>query len=210
MTNPFDDALLDRARRLGAATVHEAAGRRDALPPTITPVDPSWRIAGPACTVRCPAGDNLALHRAIVAADPGSILVVATGNTEPEWGYWGEIMSTAARVAQLGGLVLQGGSRDHVVLPDIGFPVFSLGACIRGTSKRPVPEGDGINAAIEIGGVTIRPGDLIVGDIDGVVAIPAADAHETVDAGLQRHAAEATMLQRLRAGETTLDIFGLS
>lgn len=70
MTNPFDDALLDRARRLGAATVHEAAGRRGALPPTITPVDPSWRIAGPACTVRSPAGDNLTLHRAIVAADP--------------------------------------------------------------------------------------------------------------------------------------------
>lgn len=210
MTGPLDDALLDRARRLGAATVYEAAGGIGALPSTIAPVDPSWRIAGPACTVRSPAGDNLALHRAIVAAEPGAILVVATGDTEPEWGYWGEVMSTAARVTQFGGLVLQGGSRDHAILPDIGFPVFSLGACIRGTSKHPAPEGDGINAAIEIGRVTIHPGDLIVGDVDGVVAIPAADVHETLDAGLRGHAAEATMLQQLLAGKTTLDVLGLN
>ena len=111
MTSPFDDALLNSARGLGAATMHEAANQLGALPPTITPVDPMWRIAGPACTVRCPVGDNLALHRAIIAAEPGAILVIATGDDEPEWGYWGEVMSTAARVAGLEGIVLQGGSR---------------------------------------------------------------------------------------------------
>jgi 4-hydroxy-4-methyl-2-oxoglutarate aldolase len=205
----FDESLLKDACRLGAATVHEAAGKIGALPSTVKPVDPSWRIAGPATTVRSPAGDNLALLRAIGRAEAGAILVVATGDAHPEWGYWGEIMSTAARVAGLEGLVLQGGSRDHAMLPDIGFPVFSLGACIRGTSKRPAPEGAGIDVAIEIGGVAIRPGDLIVGDIDGVVAIPGPDAREIIVAGLRRHEAEVTMLQQLRAGETNLNMLGL-
>jgi 4-hydroxy-4-methyl-2-oxoglutarate aldolase len=206
---PFDAALLDRARWLGPATAHEAAGKIGALPPTITPVDPSWRIAGPAFTVDSPAGDNLAILRAVGAAEPGTVLVVATGDTEAEWGYWGELMSTAARVAGLEGVVLQGGSRDHVALPDIGFPVFSLGACIRGTSKDHTIDGDGINTAIAIGGIAIQPGDLIVGDVDGVVAIPAADARWTLSAGLERHKAEEAMLKQLRTGDGTLSSLGL-
>ncbi len=209
MNNTYDDTLIEQARHLGAATVHEAAGRIGALPPAIRPVDPSWRIAGPARTVLSPTGDNLTLHRAIVAADPGEILVVASGDTHARWGYWGELMSTAAQAAGLEGLVLEGGSRDHAVLPDIGFPVFSLGSCIQGTSKHPSPQGDGVDATIDIGGVTIRTGDLIVGDIDGVVAIPAADADDTIAAGRRRREAETTMLQRLRAGGTTLELLHL-
>ncbi len=209
MTGSIDGAALDRARRLGAATLHEAAGKIGALPSKIGPIDPSWRIAGPATPVRSPSGDNLAVLRAIGAAAAGSVLVVATGDADPEWGYWGEIMSTAARAAGLGGVVLQGGSRDHAALPDIGFPVFSLGACIRGTSKRPAPEGAGIDVEIEIGGVVIRPGDLIVGDADGVVAIPRSVAGEAIDAGLRRHEGEARMLQRLRSGEADLAMLGL-
>jgi 4-hydroxy-4-methyl-2-oxoglutarate aldolase len=209
MTGPIGAAALDRARGLGAATLHEAAGKIGALPSAIRPVDPSWRIAGPATPVRSPSGDNLALLRAIGEAEAGAVLVVATGDTEPEWGYWGEIMSTAALAAGLEGVVLQGGSRDHATLPDIGFPVFSLGACIRGTSKRPAREGAGINVAIEIGDVAIRPGDLIVGDIDGVVAIPRSEASEAIDAGLRRLEAEAKMLERLRSGEANLTTLGL-
>lgn len=210
MSGGFASALLNSARRLGSATLHEAAGKTGALPASIRPVDVSWRLAGPACTVRNPTGDNLALHRAIVTARPGDVLVIATGDEQPDWGYWGEVMSTAARVAGLEGIVLQGGSRDHAILPEVGFPVFSLGACIQGTGKQPVPHSRETYADVEIGSASIRPGDLIVGDVDGVVAIPAAYARRTVESGLERHAAEADMLRQLRAGQTTLELLGLN
>jgi len=209
MTRTFPNTLLDRARELGPATLHEAAGKIGALPSAITPVDPQWRIAGPAFTVPSLPGDNLALHHALALAEPGNVLVVATGDREPEWGYWGEVMSTAATAAGITGLVLAGGSRDHAVLAKIGFPVFSLGPCIQGTSKAPRSQEHEINTPIEIGDITIEPSDLIVGDIDGVVAIPAARARQVVAAGAERAAGEAAMLERLWTGETTLDILGL-
>src|SRR2546426_12794749 len=107
MTVDFGAALA-----LGSATLHEAAGRRGALRPLILPVAPGMRVAGPAFTVQSPPGDNLWLHRGIYAAAPGDVLVVATGDSAPRWGYWGEIMTVAAMARGLVGLVLQGGSRD--------------------------------------------------------------------------------------------------
>jgi 4-hydroxy-4-methyl-2-oxoglutarate aldolase len=202
--------LLERAARLGSATVHEAARRIGALPATIRPVDPSWRIAGPARTVVTPSGDNLAIHHAIYATEPGEILVVSTGDEAPSWGYWGEIMSHAARARRIAGLVLQGGSRDHAMLPSVGFPVFSLGACIRGTIKDPTNRtATNTGPTIRIGDIDIAPGDLIIGDVDGVVAIPAHRAAEFIDLGIKREEHEADVIARLRAGETTLDIYDL-
>ena len=204
--------LLERAARLGSATLHEAAGRIGALPPMIRPVEPSWRIAGPAHTVATPSGDNLAIHHAIYTAQPGDILVVSTADETAEWGYWGEIMSHAARARGLAGLVLQGGSRDHAVLPIVGFPVFSLGACIRGTIKDPRNSGAAGNrsSSIRIGDIEIETGDLIVGDIDGVVAIPAGRASACIDLGIERETREAGIIARLHAGETTLEIYDLA
>jgi 4-hydroxy-4-methyl-2-oxoglutarate aldolase len=210
-TDPtFAPDLLERAARLGSATIHEAAGRIGALPAMIRPVDPSWRIAGPARTVICPSGDNLAIHHAIYAARPGDVLVVATGDDIAKWGYWGEIMSHAARVRGLAGLVLQGGSRDHAMLPTVGFPVFSLGPCIRGTIKDPAnPTAAGIGVTVRIGDIEIEPGDLIVGDIDGVAAIPAALAQDVITHGIRREQHESDVIAQLHSGATTLDIYDL-
>ncbi len=201
--------VLSRAAQLGTATLHEAAGRIGAVPATIHPVDPSWRIAGPARTVAGLAGDNLAIHHAIATSRPGDVLVVATGDIDAAWGYWGEIMSRAAASRGLGGLVLQGGSRDHSALPGVGFPVFSLGACIRGTGKEQSAAGVRVGVLIRLGDVDVRDGDLVVGDVDGVVVIPSAQAAEVVTAGVRREEHEAVVMQRLAAGETTLDIYGL-
>jgi 4-hydroxy-4-methyl-2-oxoglutarate aldolase len=193
----FGRELLERAASLGSATIHEAAGRIGALPAGIRPVDPSSRVAGPARTVAGAPGDNLAIHHAIAVAASGDVLVVATGDDAAVWGYWGEIMSTGA------------GSRDHAALPAVGFPVFSLGACIRGTVKHQPDPVSRIGMPVRIGDVDVHDGDLVVGDIDGVVVIPAGRAAEAVDAGFHREEHEAEVLRRLGAGETTIEIYGL-
>lgn len=208
-TSPYTDEQLALAANLGSATLHEAAGRIGVLPPEIRPVYPGWRIAGRAFPVLSPPGDNLWIHRALYAAQPGDIVVVATGDQKPQWGYWGEILSEAAMVLSLGGLILEGGSRDHAALPDVGFPVFSLGVCIRGTIKDKALDHGRLGEAIEIGGVPIAMNDLVVADIDGVAVIPGADASTAIAAGERREHAERELIEQLRAGASTLDLYGL-
>lgn len=208
--NGSDDDLVCQARELGAATLHEAARRTGQLPAHFRPVAADMRMAGPAFTVVCPPGDNLWIHRAIYAAQPGDVLVVTTGDTTAEWGYWGEILSVAASSARLGGLVLEGGSRDHAALPIVGFPVFSLGACIRGTIKDKQLEHGAFGRDIRLGDTTIRAGDLVVGDVDGIVSLPADEISDTVRLGHERVAKEADVMDALRAGANTLDIYDLT
>ncbi len=196
------------ACELGSATLHEAGGRIGNLPSRLLPVGPSMRAAGPAYPVQARSGDNLLLHRAIYAAPPGSMLVVATGDTAAVWGYWGEIMSVAAVARGLAGLVLEGGSRDSQRLVELGFPVFSLGQCIRGTAKDPAAEG-ALGAPVRIGDVTVTGGDLVVGDADGVVVIPGPQAGEVIRLGVERERKEERVMEQLRAGATTLELYQL-
>lgn len=202
----FSDDLLAAARAQGTATLHEAAGRIGALPGVIKPVAPAMRLAGPAFTVEVPAGDNLAIHRALYAAKPGDVLVVATRGGI-EWGYWGEILNEAAMALGLGGLVIDGGVRDTHVLAEQAFPVFSNGVCIRGTLKGIAPYA--LGQPIAIGDVVIQPGDLVVGDRDGVLVLSSEAVEAAVEKGRQREADEADKIARLRAGARTLDLYGL-
>lgn len=192
---------------LSTATAHEAAGKIGALPSQIKPVDPAMMLAGPAYPVRAPAGDNLFLHHAIARAAPGDVLVIDCSGGE-EFGYWGEVMSTAAMARNLGGLVLTGGVRDSQRLAELAFPVFCAAICIRGTDKDPAGAGT-LGKAISIGGIRIGRGDLVLGDADGVLIIPAAAAAGVIEKSRARDADEAEILARLRAGETTLQIYGL-
>jgi 4-hydroxy-4-methyl-2-oxoglutarate aldolase len=192
---------------LSSATVHEAAGRVGALPSVIKPLDPRMRLTAPAFPVRSPPGDNLWLHRAVYAADPGEVLVVDTGDGL-EHGYWGEILAEAALVRGLAGLVIHGGVRDSQRLIGMGWPVFAERLCVRGTGKD--PDGDGrLGQGITIGDVHISRGDLVVGDADGVVVIPAGRADEVSRLSAAREEAEAGYTERLRAGDTTLSIYRL-
>lgn len=202
----FPDDLLAAARAQGTATLHEAAGRIGALPGVIKPVVATMRVAGPAFTVEVPAGDNLAIHRALYAAAPGDVLVVATRGGI-EWGYWGEILNEAAMALGLGGLVIDGGVRDTHVLAEQSFPVFSNGICIRGTLKGIAPYA--LDQPVAIGAVVIRPGDLIVGDRDGVLVLPPEAVEAAVEKGRQREADEVEKIVRLRAGARTLDLYEL-
>jgi 4-hydroxy-4-methyl-2-oxoglutarate aldolase len=194
------------AGRLPTSTLHEAAGKIGVLPPGIRAVAAGMRLSGPAVTVHSPGGDNLWLHRAIYAAQPGDVLVVSVSEVY-EHGYWGEIMSTAAQLRGLAGLVIDGCVRDVTLLAQIGFPVFARGLCIRGTGKDFGARG-WINAPIRLGQEVVRAGDLIVGDEDGVVCLPRERVGTIILAALEREAREADILRRLQAGEDTLSIYG--
>jgi 4-hydroxy-4-methyl-2-oxoglutarate aldolase len=205
-TPPLSSGHVERAARLGTATLHEASGRIGALPSLIKPAAPSFRLAGPAFTVHSPANDNLWIHRAMAVANPGDVLVVYAGG-HYEAGYWGEIMSTAAAASRLGGLVIDACVRDGGLLEGIGFPVFSRGLCIRGTGKDFGATG-WLNQPVMMGDVLVSPGDLIVGDADGVVSIPRQETGGVLDASEAREATEQKILTRLHAGETTLNVYG--
>lgn len=192
---------------LPASALYEAFGG-GALPRQIKPVDPSFRVYGPALPVDSPPGDNLWLHRAIAQARPGDVLVASLGGSY-DYGYWGEVMSCAAAARGLGGVVLDGCARDCASLLSHGVSVFSRGLCMVGTAKH----ADGVGAVgrpVTIGGVLICRGDLVVGDGDGVVVVPAEAAHKAVGRAIQRTKTEAALMERLRAGlETTIDVFCL-
>jgi 4-hydroxy-4-methyl-2-oxoglutarate aldolase len=192
---------------LSSASLHEAGGRIGALPSAIRPVARGLTISGPAFPVRCPAGDNLWLHRAIYAAAAGEVIVADTGAGD-EFGYWGEVMAVAAAARGIKGLVITGGVRDSERLGEIGFATFAGNVCIRGTGKD--PNGDGaIGAPVTIGEVRIERGDFIFGDADGVVALPGSLAPAIAAKARQRDASEADIMRRLREGETTISIFKL-
>ncbi len=199
-------AVVAAARGLPTATLHEAGGKIGALPSAIKPVAPSFACCGPALTVHSPPGDNLWLHRALAIARPGDVLVVHVSGAH-EHGYWGEIMSTMAQARGLGGLVIDGCVRDGVLLGEIGFPVFARGLCIRGTGKDYGATG-WINAPVMIGDVVVSGGDLVAGDGDGVVVVPRARSGEVVDKARRRETDEAAILARLRAGESTMQVYG--
>lgn len=201
-----DAGVVARACSLPAATLHEAGGKIGALPSTIKPVAPGFRICGTAFTIHSPGRDNLWLHRALLHAQPGDVLVVYASGAY-EHGYWGEVMTTQAKTRRLNGLVIDGAVRDADLLEQIGFPVFSRGLSIRGTGKDYGAIG-WLNAPVRIGDVTVSPGDLIVGDRDGVVAIPRERAAEVVDKAARREAEEAAICKRLEDGETTMQIYG--
>jgi 4-hydroxy-4-methyl-2-oxoglutarate aldolase len=201
-----DAKLCEAAHAFGTATLHEAGGKIGALPPQIKPMAPSFRISGPAFTVQGPPGDNLRLHRALAAARPGDVIVASVGGVH-EYGYWGEIMSTAGIALKLGGLVIDGCVRDGALLEGVGFPVFARGLCIRGTGKDFEARAF-LGHPLLIGDVTIQPGDLVCGDTDGVCVVPRARAAEVIQKSLDREAKETKTMEQLRAGATTLDLYG--
>jgi len=196
--------LVEQFRSLSSATVHEASGGKGALSSRIKPIYPEMKLCGPAVTVKVKPGDNLILHKAIYVAQKGDVIVAdAEGFTEA--GPWGEIMAVAAQVRGIAGLVISGSVRDAEAMQAMGFPVFSLGICIKGTSKTALGL---INHPINLDNVTINPGDLIIGDRDGVVVVSRREAKEVLEKSLARERKEVDIKERLKKGETTLDIYG--
>ncbi len=201
-----DDTRIAQALvELGSATLHEALGQKGALNPAIKPLDPRLRLAGPAITVDARPGDNLVIHHALTRTRPGAVLVIDAkgyGGAGP----WGDILTLAAQAAGLGGLVIDGAVRDGDAILAMGFPVFSRGLSIVAAQKTQPGRVDG---PIVCGGVAIDAGDWIMGDRDGVVAIPRAEVAAVIDTGRRREAAENALREGIRAGRSTVDLLGL-
>lgn len=207
-TDTYSAELLETARQLGSATLHEAGGKKGAVPSGIKPLRTDWRIAAPVFTVAGAVRDNLWLHRAIYAAPAGSVLVHECGG-EGEAGYWGGIMTSAAIQRGLAGLVTEGGVRDSEELCELGLPVFASKVCIQGTSKRQDAAGS-LGTSVVLGAVLVHTGDLLVADADGVVVIAREEVERTIAAGAARASEERAIVERIKRGESTLDIYHLA
>ncbi|HHY47726.1 MAG TPA: 4-carboxy-4-hydroxy-2-oxoadipate aldolase/oxaloacetate decarboxylase [Firmicutes bacterium] len=197
--------LITAIGRIPTATLHEAMGRRGAMLSYIKPIRSGMKLVGRALPVRCPAADNLGLHAAIAMAKPGDVLVASMdGNTEG--GAWGEIATVAAQVRGIRGLVIDGAVRDTERICALQFPVFAKGVSIKGTTKKTLLS---VGQPVVCGGVLVNPGDIVVGDDDGVVVVPLGEAEKVLKAATEKERTEAEILEQIRQGKLTVDLLGL-
>lgn len=187
------------------ATIHEAQGRRGALSSKIKPVDHRMKLCGPAFTVKCAPRDNIMLQVAINYAQPGDIIVVSAGEYE-EAGSFGDVLANACLAKGIGGLVTDTGVRDTVQLRELGFPVFSLSVCIKGTVKETL---GATNEPITIGDEIIYPGDILVGDADGLVVVRKREAENVARLSKARDEAEAGYIAAYKAGKSVVEVSNL-
>jgi 4-hydroxy-4-methyl-2-oxoglutarate aldolase len=191
--------------KAGTATVHEAQGRTGYLGPTLRPAWPGARVGGTAVTALCWPGDNTMIHVAVEQCGPGDILVVATNSPSTD-GLFGELFATSLARRGVLGVVLGCGMRDVAELREMGFPAWSAAVSAQGSVKETL---GAVNVPIVVGGQTIRPGDAIIADDDGVVVVPREQATAVLAAAQAREADEAVKRERLRAGELSLDLYGM-
>jgi 4-hydroxy-4-methyl-2-oxoglutarate aldolase len=194
--------LIDKFSGIAAATVHEASGRKGAVDCDIKPITKGVRICGPAFTVQCHPGDNLMLHKALEKAQPGDVVVTFVGG-HYEAGYWGALMATSALARSLGGLAVDGCVRDSAEIIDMGFPVFCRGFCIRGTTKAILGL---INYPTPFGGVLVNPGDLIIGDDDGIVIVDRNKCETILEESIKRKDLEHAKSGQLKTGVSSVEI----
>jgi 4-hydroxy-4-methyl-2-oxoglutarate aldolase len=200
-----DPDVIGQLGAAGVATVHEAQGQSGLLRPDIRPTHPGARVAGSAVTVLCAPGDNLMIHAAIAVVRPGDVLVVATMSESTD-GMFGDLLAESCVAHGVAGLVIDAGVRDTVEIAALGFPVWSRAVCAQGTSKT---RAGSVNVPIVCAGASVSPGDVIVGDADGVVVVPRESAASVAAAAAERIAKEERTRARLKAGELGLDIYGL-
>ena len=189
----------------GSAVVFDAQGRQGALGSGIKPLGAGLTVAGPAFTCQCEPGDNLSLHAALKMAQPGDVLVCdAMGATEQ--GMFGDVMASCGKGRGLGGLVTDGGVRDRLTILEVGFPVFAGNICMKGTVKEVLGP---LNRPVTLSGVQVRPGDLVIGDDDGIVIVAAERAAAVLAACHAKAEAEARTKAAYQGGKTPWDINGL-
>jgi len=190
---------------LGAASVYEALGRRNALPPGIRPLWTPLTLVGPVFTVTTRAGDNLALHRAVAEAPAGVVIAAAT-EASVMVPIWGDLLSTIAQGIGILGLVTDGATRDSDRIRELGFPVFCKGTSVHGPTK----EFPGVlGETIVLDGVAVAAGDWIVADGDGVVVVPADEVAQVIVAAQAITDREREIVRRAALGESTIDQLGL-
>jgi regulator of RNase E activity RraA len=189
--------IVKKAGTFAASILADVAGRRGTVDGRVAPISPSMRLAGPAFTIEVRPGDNLMIHTAMAMAKPGDVLVV-DGKGDRTCALMGSIMINACKKLGLGGVVIDAACRDTEELCELGFPVYCVGANPNGPTKY-VP--GRINWPISCGGIAVHPGDLVVGDADGVVVIEREKAPTLLDAAAQKVADERARIAEIVAGK---------
>ena len=191
---PANAALLARLAALPVSNVSDNMQRSHGT--NLEPIHRSGKMVGTAFTVRTRPGDNLMMHKAIDMAEPGDVIVVDAGGAL-ENAIIGELMSGWARKRGVAGFVIDGAIRDSEALSEGDFPVYAAGVTHRG----PYKDGPGeINVVVSVGGMVVRPGDLVAGDHDGVVAITQEEAEQVITAAEAQHRKELAALAAIEAG----------
>lgn len=196
LTHRVDSGLVDRFRPIPVANISDSMSRMTAGGGRLRPMHAGGVMAGPAFTVKARPGDNLMLHKALDLAQPGDI-VVCDGGGDLTNALIGELMISHAIQRGLGGVVINGAVRDVASIRAGGFPVFAAGVTHRG----PYKDGPGeINVAVAIDGMVIAPGDLVIGDDDGVLCVPRLEAETIYKAAKAKNDAEEQQIAAIRAG----------
>ena len=186
--------VVAKAAKFQAAILADVAGRRGTMD-RVAPLTPGMKLAGPAFTIEVRAGDNLMIHAAIAMAKPGDVLVI-DGKGDTSCALMGALMINACKVLELGGIVMDGAIRDTDELRELGFPVFAAGVNPNGPTKF-IP--GRINWPISVGGLAVSPGDLVVGDADGVVVVAREKAASLLPLAAKKVADEAKRMDEIRA-----------
>jgi len=204
--NTIDEAERAVWQALATAIISDELNRTGTMVWDLKPLAPPGTVlVGPALTVRTMVGDNLAIHHAVAEAPAGVVLVIDAGGPGPN-AVWGGVLHKAAELRGIAGVIVDGCVRDTAEIRASPVPCFARGTVPAGPQKA---WGGEINATISAGGCTVAPGDLVVADEDGVVVVPFDTRSDVLANAKDRMKNEQTIVERLEAGETTVQIFGL-
>lgn len=191
------ERLVQAFRGLPVANVSDCMTRMTAAGPRLRPMHKSGYLAGPALTVKCRPGDNLMIHKALTMAQPGDVIVVDAGGDLTN-SLFGEIMTATAIGRGVAGVVLNGAVRDSEEIGQGTFPLYAAGVTHRG----PYKDGPGeINVPIAIDGMVVHPGDLVIGDADGLLCVPFDDVESVLEATRKKMDAEKKTLADIAANK---------
>ncbi len=188
---------VSQAAAFQAAILADVAGRRGTLHGRVKPLSPQMKVAGPAITVEVRPGDNLAIHAALAIAQPGDVLVV-DGKGDISCALLGEIMATQAEASGIAGIIIDGAVRDADALAQGSYPVFAAGLNPSGPTKS-IP--GRVNHPVSVAGASIEPGDLVVGDADGVVVIAKQDVKRIIALAAKKLDAETRRIAGIKQGD---------
>jgi 4-hydroxy-4-methyl-2-oxoglutarate aldolase len=190
---------------LGVATVYEASGRKGLVDSELVQIVPGSRVAGQARTVLCGQDDNLGVHRALEHAVAGEVLVVTMPQPAPV-ALVGDLLALQAKVRGIAGLLIDAAARDYDELADLGLPIWARWIRAAGADKQLPGK---LDTTVVVGGRRIAPGDYVVMDADGAIAVAKDHVADVVEAAKRRVESEEATRERLAAGELTLDLLGL-